>query len=675
MSALSAVKRVARLVRKPPGYVIKRLAREGRMEADRYLAPLAARRMNGARLARLAGQPDIDHLWRHLAARPYPAVTHADQAAGFASLFPESVSRIEEAAQRALRHEVDLLGSGPVLLGERIDWLRDFKTGHDWPTGFCRAIDYVNKGRPSDVKMPWELSRLQWLLPAGQAYLLTGEERYAIAVRDVLEQWIAANPYAWSVNWSCTMEPALRILTWTWFFHVFARSQAWADEGFRDRFLTSLYLHGAFTLTHIERSSINGNHLTADAAGLVFAGLFFDGIGDARAWQEEGWRSLCREIELQVHSDGVDFEASSAYHRLVAELFVMPARYRLARRLDVDGAYRARLTAMARFACAYTRPDGSSPNWGDADDGRALPLGTQALSDHRYLAGLVGVTVDDADLSGLSGPPSDEVFWHCGRLPEPVADMAAQPGSQAFAEGGVYIIRDADNHLFIDCGPVGLAGLGGHGHNDALSFEAWLAGTPLIVDPGSFVYTASFEDRNAFRSTAFHNTPQIDGEEINRFYAPDNLWNLHEDARASCLTFETGSGSGRFVGRHAGYQRLASPVGVEREIAFDATTARLVVEDRLSGEGKHAVAIPLHFAPGVALTQERPGHWVAMAGDRRFSITFDADCAGEITCEPARVSPSYGVEHPAHRLVWRGDATLPMRLAVVVAPRLSMSSP
>ena len=70
---------------------------------------------------------------------------------------------------------------------------------------------------------------------------------------------------------------------------------------------------------------------------------------------------------------------------------------------------------------------------------------------------------------------------------------------------------------FIDCGPIGLAGRGGHGHNDALSFEAWLEGAPLVIDRGSFVYTGSFEKRNEFRSTASHNTPSVDGEEINRF--------------------------------------------------------------------------------------------------------------------------------------------------------------
>ena len=58
------------------------------------------------------------------------------------------------------------------------------------------------------------------------------------------------------------------------------------------------------------------------------------------------------------------------------------------------------------------------------------------------------------------------------------------------------------DHVFIDAGPVGMKGRGGHGHNDCLSFEAVLDGVPLIVDSGAYVYTASVEWRNRFRSTA-----------------------------------------------------------------------------------------------------------------------------------------------------------------------------
>lgn len=334
------------------------------MEADRFLAPLQATRITGRWLARKAGTPSIAALWDLLAERPFPVATARIDKEEFDNRFPGIRAMITKRAADAIAHRIDLLGSGPVELGAEIDWLRDFKTGDRWPPAFCRSIDYVNKGRPSDVKCPWELSRLQWLIPAAQAYQFTGDEAYAVCVRDILLQWIEANPYAWTVNWSCTMEPALRLQTWTYFFHVFARTAAWQSREFQARYLSMLYLHGVFTEKHIERSTINGNHLTADAAGMVFAGLFFRGIGDGDRWAEQGWQTLEQEIRLQVYPDGIDFEASTAYHRLCAELFLGPARYRLAAGLPVNDLYEARLRKMADFVDAYMRPDGTSPNWG-----------------------------------------------------------------------------------------------------------------------------------------------------------------------------------------------------------------------------------------------------------------------------------------------------------------------
>lgn len=665
MPVSSFLSRAARLARKPPGYLIRRLAREAAMESDRLLAPATARRTTGELLAKMAGLPGVGQLWHRLASRPYPAVTRNFEAAAFRERFPEAASAIVAAAERALAHRVDLLGSGPLDLGEHIDWLKDYKTGDRWAPAFCRTIDYVNKGRPSDVKVPWEISRLQWLLPAGQAYLLTGEERYAAAARTVLEQWIDGNPYAWTVNWSCTMEPALRILGWTWLFQVFAWSSPWADDRFRSRFLSSLYLHGQFTHRHIERSSINGNHLTADAAGLVFAGSFFQGIGEAERWAAEGWRTLEQEIQLQVHPDGVDFEASSAYHRLVAELFLLPARHRLAAGQTVSPAYAERLVGMARFAAAYCRPDGSSPHWGDADDARALPLGTQKLGDHRYLAGLVGLTFGDARLMQLPWGVGDEIAWHCGMKALEPQSLPVEPGSAAFSGGGVYILRDAGNHVFIDCGPVGLAGLGGHGHNDALSFEAWLDGRALVVDPGSFVYTASFEDRNAFRSTDAHNTPRVDGEEINRLHSPDSLWSLHDDATPQLLSFDLAADGGRFVGRHSGYQRLAEPVRLQREIVLAGAPTRLAVIDTIEGDGIHAISIPLHLAPDVVVKDNRNGRCIVQCDGKSFLVDWDGG-DWEVSEEAARVSPSYGVVEHARRLVWRTQAALPLRLSVTI---------
>ncbi|MDO8834562.1 MAG: alginate lyase family protein [Vicinamibacterales bacterium] len=614
----------------------------------------------------------LDELWARLAARPFPFTTAPVDLGLYDDLCPGDTDRILTLAELACAHEVDLLGSGPIDLGPTIDWLKDYKTGHSWPRAFMRDIEYNNLERASDVKFPWELSRLQWLIPAGQAYVLTADERYALEVRNVIDHWIRENPYASTVNWSCTMEAALRIVSWTWFFHVFNRSEAWADVDFRCRFLTSLFLHGRFTARYLEHSDVNGNHCTADAAGLVFAGLFFGRGTEPNRWLKKGWDLLAGELPKQVTADGVDYEASIAYHRLVLELFLLPAMYRTACGQRTPTEYRERLVAMARFVEAYSRSDGTTPLWGDADDGRMLPLGGQALTDHRYLIGLVGLTCDETLRPAFRGPAS-EIFWLCGA--EAVRRLSMEPSSDpqsiGFSDGGFFVMRNDRDHVFIDCGPVGLAGRGGHGHNDCLSFEAMLAGTLLVTDSGCYVYTASREERNRFRSTDLHNTPRINNAEINRFIAPDNLWQLQADATPEVREWKTAHDRDVFVGSHSGYMRFATGVRPVRTIELDHRRHALRISDCFEGAGEFDVEIPLHLDPRIRVTTLGR----SKASLQAENLTFRIDWTGPgfaTTLEPSRVSPRYGVALSSQRLVWRGraksGASLTVRIAVESGP-------
>lgn len=657
--------KLRRALRKDPRYIVRRLWLEATMAADRWLLPRRVRALDLRALARRANHADLDALWMALAARPYAHPMLRDKDA-LERLEPGAVAEVMVRAERAHRHEVDLLGSGARTLPAAIDWLADLKTGHRWPPAFHRDIDYNNFGRDSDVKGAWELSRLQWALPLGQAWLLSGEDRHAAKARALLQSWIDANPCGHSVNWACTMEPALRLLSWTWLFHACADAPSWRDGGFREQLLRALYLHGDFVVHNLERADINGNHYTADAAGLVYAGQFFGQVGHAPRWASLGWAILVGEMPRQVFADGVDFEASVPYHRLVLELFAYPALYRQQQGLPVQPAYRERLLAMGRFTAAYSRNDGSVPLWGDADDGRGLALGTQPLNDHRYLVGLLGQAFGDAELMSRSAGPRDEVAWLLGEPAAaqlPARTQAPPQPSQAFVEGGFYVLRSGGHHVFVDCGPLGLAGRGGHGHNDLLALEAVLDGVHLLSDCGAYLYTASPTERNNFRSTAYHNTPQLDGQEINRFVRPDYLWVLHNDAAHECLEWSVDAQRTRLVGRHTGYQRLAQPVTVRRQIELQHASGRLDVVDRFDGAGEHEVCVPWHLAPGVRAVAEPQcsadglqGVLRLAAGGRAFELHWQSNAPWQAQLQPARVSPTYGRVLPTQvlRLSRRG---------------------
>jgi hypothetical protein len=496
----------------------------------------------------------------------------------------EAREEILERADAALAHRFDLLGSGPTDLGREIDWRSDFKTGRRWPLrhGSLLRLAY---GDGSDVKVPWELSRGQHLPLLAAAHTLTGDRRYLDELGAQLESWIADNPPELGPNWASTMDTAIRAANWVAALAVAAEHAA--GEAWFERVLASLLLHGRFVRTHLEWSEARGNHYLADVVGLLPVAALFSGGREGRGWAEWATGQLVTELEHQVRKDGTTHEASTGYHRLVTELFVCGTQ---AADALVPGRlpdwYRERLQRMLGFIRDYTRPDGLAPQIGDADDGRFLPLGDYGADprDHRHLF---------------------ERF-------EPATASAAYP------DGGYYVLRSGDQYVIVRCGDTGRHGRGGHGHNDQLSFEFAVGGRPLIVDPGTYVYTADPVERNRFRSTRWHSTLRIDDLEQNELRS-DDLFLMANRARAEPLASDATS----FEGRHHGFP--------------GATHTRRL---QLHGDG-------LHIRDTVESVTAHELEWtfpLAPGAEDRVEIAADGL---DFRPEHGAYSPRYGVRVPA----------------------------
>lgn len=672
------VVRLRRLLSRSPAYIVRRAAAEARAELDRLILPKRSDAFRMPALLARSGETDAIQLWNRLADQTWPVPATAVDRACLDAISPGASETIIMRAERACRHEVDLLGSGLTTLGDAIAWDVDFKTGDRWAPRYFRDIQTVDPNTSSDVKVPWELSRLQWLLPLGQAYLLTGAERYAEHARAVLEQWIALNPVGRTVNWAIAMEPAMRVFSWTWLFRVFARAPSWTDASFRGHFLCSLYQHGRFIYRYIERADLNGNHFTADCAALVVVGAFFSG-SEARRWLESGMRELEREVGVQILEDGTDIEASSAYHRLVCELLLIAAIHAEHRGLPASDFYRERLGAGARFAAAYSRPDGTAPLWGDADDARVFPFGTGPVNDHRHLVKCVAAYLKDAELGSMTDGGREELFWLFGATHAKEASKGSCPSdSIAFPSGGAYILRAERAHVFVDCGAVGFGGRGGHGHNDALSFEAVLGDVAVVEEGGCFVYTASFAERNYFRSTSAHNTPSIDAEEINRFIDPNLLWYLRDDAHPIDARIKYDADCVIFEGAHSGYLRLPRPVVPWRRIALRRDGMLLSISDWFDGDGRHDIRIPLQLARGWEVESPVGSQVDCIHGSgRRMRVEWSGSQEWSMRVARGRIAPSYGVVVEARRLEWstasevdRARLTVTLKLMGVNEPQV-----
>jgi hypothetical protein len=333
----------------------------------------------------------------------------------------EILTRSEEGVKDAdeiCAHNFDLLGSGKTKLGEEIDWHLDFKNGERWNPRVFYTDTVIVKGNGSDIKVPWELSRFQHLPTLGKAYWFTGDEKHAREFVDEIKDWMERNPPQYGVNWTNTMEVAIRAVNWIWGYYFFKDSQEVTDE-FLLKSFKSLFIHGKHIMENLERSwrGINANHYLSDIVGLVYLGVMFPEFKEARKWREFGIKELVNGMKKQVYHDGVDFEGSISYHRLVAELFLSTTLLCLKNGITFPEWYMNRLERMVEFVMYYTKPDGTAPQIGDNDDGRLHILsnyGNWSRLDHRYLLSIGAVLFKRGDFKAAAGEFHEEAFWLVG---------------------------------------------------------------------------------------------------------------------------------------------------------------------------------------------------------------------------------------------------------------------
>jgi Heparinase II/III-like protein/Heparinase II/III N-terminus len=574
---------------------------------------------------------------------------------------PEQVRLTIDAAERVLRHEFDLLGSGPYQpadpdrgAGEDgyrpIDWYLDPVSGRRFPRGVPIADWNLERMRPglADIKLPWELARCQHWPLLGQAWRLTGDDRFAIEIARELRDFREANPIGTAVNWACTMDVALRAANWALALELVRPCPSLTEEFWTEAY-EALFDHGVFIERHLENTyEVTSNHFLSNVVGLFFAAAAFRDLPRGAQWDRQCRVWLAQEMDVQVLPDGADFESSIPYHRLVTELFLGSARLAEYDGAPLSGTMLGRLEAMVEFLAATVRPDGLMPQVGDADDGRLhifSEYGTWNPQDARHLVGPANALFRSTKWGELADDWTawETVWWgfeppDAGVRPAPLMD-----GVRHFPHAGVTVMRAGRDYLLVTNGVVGTNGFGNHKHNDLLGFEYHAQGEAIVVDPGSYVYTSDPDMRNLMRSTRSHNTVTIDNQEQNEIRA-EWLFRMFEKAAPEHLDVEDHDGVMRYRGRHRGYARLPEPVVHERAISLDRTTGVVTILDRLEGRGRHRARWHFHFAPGVQLTASRPGVVDIQCGTLKRQLIVSPDLRAAIA--PAWYSPGYGVRLP-----------------------------
>jgi hypothetical protein len=587
-------------------------------------------------------------------------------------LFPvETEQLLESARVIAKAHRWPLLGFGEKKFGDPINWHRDPLSGRVWPLDYHADIRLWHTDG-SDIRVLWELNRMGHLITLGRAYAVIKEEELAVEFFEQLESWREQNPVGRGANWSCAMEVALRAINLLAAFTLF-RSSAELNEERLLKLLAMFEQHGAHIRRNLEFSHVaTSNHYLSDVAGLLWLGIMLPELAIAAEWRAWALNELLREMDKQILPDGADYEGSTGYHRFVVEIFLYSFVLCRANEIPIADNYWRKLHAMLEYVRIYLRPDGLAPLIDDTDDGQVLPIVVRAANDHAYLLPIAASVFGDEQfkLAQVTTPP--ELLWILGdtvvRDYELLAGSSEAVASQAFPDAGTCILRHEDLFLLFSASGSRKGRPASHKHNDALSIEISACGRAFIVDPGTYVYTADLHERHLFRSTAYHSTVQIDDEE-QQTIREETPFTDGGEAAARVLVWESTTARDHVVAEHDGYNRLAEPVKHRRAITFDKINRWWLIEDEVTGTGKHKVATRFHFDSGIDIAlidQNRVMAYDQETGVRLVVCPLDLDQPAEL--EAQFTSRRYGSKQPSVSACWTTRTGVPCKLRWAIVP-------
>lgn len=380
-----------------------------------------------------------------------------------------------------------------------IDWQLDFKSGYRWSAKTWHGFIKYGHKPGVDIKVPWELARMQHLPQLALLYGASGADselrrKIVFEFRNQILDFVATNPPRFGVNWVCPMDVAIRAVNWLTAYDILLAAGAVFDDQFKEVLVRSVYDHGLHIVRNLEwYSGHRGNHYLTDIAGLAFIASYLPATSETNTWLAFAVQELLSEVEHQFYPDGTNFEGSTAYHRLASEMVYFATALVLGlpqERVDVLKSYDHkllktgwgkpklksaplpfyslpvgpevdsrespfppwyfdRLERMAEFIMDITKPNGWIPQIGDNDSGRFLKLApkyelmTVREAKERY-----------ANLEGYNELPDDADYYmedhlDCSHL---VAAAYGLFRRDDFADwlGGLDKVEVAPDFLWID---------------------------------------------------------------------------------------------------------------------------------------------------------------------------------------------------------------------------------
>ena len=500
-------------------------------------------------------------------------------------------------AQRATNGEFEFLGMHWPHCAPGAKWHMDPETTTKWPSeSYCFAIDFRHATAKGDVKYVWELNRLQYL--HNIAALAFKEKDVALASFCLaeIESWIDSNPPFFGVNWASGIELALRTLS---ILIVTSLLGEQATPAQRKKIWQTLETHAIWLERYPSLFSSANNHRTSEGLGLFLIGALCPAFGRSAYWRDEGWKILCDTIQKQILADGIGAEQSISYAAAVLEIFLLGLQVAKANNMTVPEFYQQRLVKAAECLRWFTDEGGHQPHIGDNDNSRII--GGYSANEE-YISSILNALSVATQQENLVSP------WNGPHLRQAIFGFAVQKaqavhGVKTFEKGGYTVGRYQSNNreilLAMDHGYLGYLSIAAHGHADALAIWLHIGDQPVLVDAGNYLYHSGGEWRSYFRSTAAHNTLNVEHTDSSTMSGNFN-WSYKAN---STLVSKGEKENGWWVeAQHEGYKEQ---FGVLHRRSLQVRPEHgFFIEDSVIGDEGRQVEINFLLHPAVDVAQK-----------------------------------------------------------------------
>jgi len=577
---------------------------------------------------------------------------------------------ITEPVRSQLARDIDFLCAGHLTLlnqlwpaGATYDWSLDPISGAHWRwREYTFDIPRRHDQGAGDVKFVWELSRLQHLqvLALGARLLGRGDAR-ELCLRH-LQAWLHDNPPYEGLGYASGIELASRVVSILAIVSFLGAETI--VEPLRSDLWRALVCHGRWIARFPSLYSSANNHLVAESVALFVLGSLAPHLPEARGWKSTAWSRLEDSVAQLVLPDGVGAEQSPSYLAYTLEWLLLSRAVFVSETGEDQTSIDDGLRRGARFIASAADTHGNVPSIGDCDESVVLRTG---LQESNYPASIVTSIARCCQFGEILHPAFNADLrgsLYCkNTLPPSSFDFRGA----VFRDGGYTILRsnalEKELYLMFDHGPLGYAHTAAHGHADALSIWLHVGGRPVLADFGTYRYGADAGWRNWARSSAAHNTIEINGRSQSDMTGP---FNWGKRARCRLLQSDPDGTTPHCAASHDGYLDRYG-VTHQRKLVLDKG-ATVVITDSLAGRGSHSVSSRFHFSDEFE---------VRSVGDTELAVFDDQeqigrilfDCPG-LTCDlvrqeqefvpgPGATSPAYNVLRPAWSVILSGEVDLP----------------